>query len=425
MGNKILWLLVMLLPGSSLAQIDWVDFENNPVIDRNFDPNSQKIWRPSVLFDGQTYHMWYGKDDGNGEEKMGYATSADGKNWTLIDPAVLERSSNSSRFDSNDASQGWVIAENDTFKMWYWGDGPNIGNIGYAWSTDGVNWTKVVGPGTDGSVYDRTMDGGTAFALATPTVVKEGDTYHMWYSRITGLDFAFIGRIAYATSADGINWTNVPGPGTDGAVIDWGDSNSFDGATVLWPAVLKTEAGFTMWYAGATDPQTGGLGYATSPDGVNWTKIPGNGSKGACFDGGHLPSVIKEGDLYKMWYGIFDGSEGDEIHLAFSGTPVSVEDVMGSNIPHNFFLEQNYPNPFNPSTTLKYHLPEASYVSITIYNMTGQKIITLVDDVKQPGIYKIEWDGSNHHGQAVATGLYVIRMVARNFVDSKKIVLLR
>ncbi|MFQ5677037.1 MAG: hypothetical protein ACE5G1_14170, partial [bacterium] len=176
-GKNYYWLLFMLLPGSISAQIDWVDYQNNPVIDANFDPGSATILRPSVIFDGQMYHMWYDKDGGDGEEKMGYATSADGMDWTLVDPVVFESSSDPNRFDSIEAGQGWVIAENDSFKMWHMGCQTSNCDLGFAWSTDGINWTKVDGSGSDGSVYDRTMDGGTAFALATPTVVKDGDTY--------------------------------------------------------------------------------------------------------------------------------------------------------------------------------------------------------------------------------------------------------
>ena len=160
--------LYSLIPTLLLAQFDWVAYENNPVIDANFDPTSEIIFRPSVVFDGVTYHMWYGKSEAGAVETMGYATSPDGMNWTLIEAHVIAPSTDPTRFDGQDASQGWVIADNDTFKMWYWGNGPNIGNIGYAWSIDGVNWTKVNGSGMDGSVYDRNMDGGTALALVTP-----------------------------------------------------------------------------------------------------------------------------------------------------------------------------------------------------------------------------------------------------------------
>ncbi|MFQ6114035.1 MAG: FlgD immunoglobulin-like domain containing protein, partial [bacterium] len=72
-----------------------------------------------------------------------------------------------------------------------------------------------------------------------------------------------------------------------------------------------------------------------------------------------------------------------------------------------------------------YRLPRAAHVTLRIYNLMGQEVQTLAHEEHQPGVYKIEWDGSNHHGQAVATGLYVVRMVAGDFTKSKKILLLR
>jgi len=88
------------------------------------------------------------------------------------------------------AAQGWVTADNDTFKMWYWGLNPTVGenalnSIGYAWSVDGSNWTRVTGPGALGSVYDPDMaDLPDSSGVAMPCVVKDGDTYHMWHAQI-------------------------------------------------------------------------------------------------------------------------------------------------------------------------------------------------------------------------------------------------
>jgi len=88
-------------------------------------------------------------------------------------------------------------------------------------------------------------------------------------------------------------------------------------------------------------------------------------------------------------------------------------------------LSPGYPNPFNPTMTVEYELPGARHVTVRIFNLTGQEIRTLVDEMKPPGIHKIEWDGLDHRAQEVSTGLYVVRMIAGDFVDSKKIMHLR
>lgn len=431
--NRVLVLLTVsilsLIPTLIWAQFDWVPFDGNPVIDENFDLGSIQIARPSVVFDGSTYHLWYGnrRAVSNLElDFMGYATSPDGENWTLVDPEVIAPSMDNNRFDQLEASQGWVIAEGDSFKMWYWGFNPNFGqfginSIGLATSTDGVNWTPVAGPGMFGAVYDAVMDGRPdGEGLATPSVVKDGQTYHMWYSRVKAT--TLLSRIAYARSSDGINWSNVPGSGRDGAVLDWGSAGSFDEITVSWPAVMKTDEGFIMWYVGVDQTGTSRLGCAISTDSVEWQRVSGNGTKGACFDVAHTVSVIKQDGLFKMWYGIFDA---DVVNLAFSGIADAVEEISDDIHPKSFSLQQNYPNPFNPGTTIPYQLSKSAHVTIRIYSLLGQEVQTLVDEVKQPGIYKIEWDGKNRQGQTVSTGLYVIRMEAGEFTKSKKIVLLK
>ncbi len=104
---------------------------------------------------------------------------------------------------------------------------------------------------------------------------------------------------------------------------------------------------------------------------------------------------------------------------------VGVAEDADSGVPEKFRLFQNYPNPFNPATTVQYQIPQAGYVILKIYNLTGQEVQTLVDEVKQSGIYKITWDGKNRQGRTVGTGMYVIRMKAGEFTKSKKIVLLK
>lgn len=104
---------------------------------------------------------------------------------------------------------------------------------------------------------------------------------------------------------------------------------------------------------------------------------------------------------------------------------VGVAEAPNSGIPKEFALFQNYPNPFNPVTTFQYQLPKAEHVTLTIYNLMGQKVRTLVNEVKQPGSYKIEWNGKNSYQMDVSTGLYVVRMEAGEFTESKKILLMK
>jgi flagellar hook assembly protein FlgD len=88
-------------------------------------------------------------------------------------------------------------------------------------------------------------------------------------------------------------------------------------------------------------------------------------------------------------------------------------------------LFQNYPNPFNPMTTIEYSVAGGGHVDMKIFNIQGQRIRTLVDEHKQPGRYKVLWDGTNDAGRAVATGIYFYRIRTSSFVSVKKMLILR
>jgi len=93
---------------------------------------------------------------------------------------------------------------------------------------------------------------------------------------------------------------------------------------------------------------------------------------------------------------------------------------MGNRVPIGFSLAQNYPNPFNPTTNINYSIGKDSWVKISIYDMLGRKIATLVNDYMERGIYNITWDASNF-----SAGEYIYKIEAGNFIDSKKMILVK
>ena len=97
----------------------------------------------------------------------------------------------------------------------------------------------------------------------------------------------------------------------------------------------------------------------------------------------------------------------------------------GLVIPEKFSLEQNYPNPFNPTTTIRFALPEASFVILKIYNMLGQEVKTLVNGEKNAGTYSVQWRGDNDFGHKVSSGTYIYRVIAGQNIFVKKMILLK
>ncbi len=94
-------------------------------------------------------------------------------------------------------------------------------------------------------------------------------------------------------------------------------------------------------------------------------------------------------------------------------------------LPQDFALRQNAPNPFNPSTTIKFELPKATEVRLDVYNILGQKIRTLVDRHMPAGIYRVTFDGRGDDDQPLASGIYLYRLKAGEFADSRVMVMVK
>lgn len=96
------------------------------------------------------------------------------------------------------------------------------------------------------------------------------------------------------------------------------------------------------------------------------------------------------------------------------------------NAPTTFALQQNAPNPFNPATTIRFELPKQTQVTLVVYNLLGQEVIRLLDNATfQAGYHQVQWNGRNASGQSTASGIYVYRIAADDFVQAKKMLLLK
>ena len=138
--------------------------------------------------------------------------------------------------------------------------------------------------------------------LMAPTVIKDGDTYKMWFG---GRDSSFTTRVHYSESTDGLNW-NLPV-----VVIDAGAEGTYDTAEAAMPTVLKEGGIYKMWYVGSAESSRKGMdiGYATSKDGIHWERYSGNpvidNTKYTVTAYGiYAPFVLYDRDegLYKMWF---------------------------------------------------------------------------------------------------------------------------
>jgi flagellar hook assembly protein FlgD len=123
----------------------------------------------------------------------------------------------------------------------------------------------------------------------------------------------------------------------------------------------------------------------------------------------------------------------DYATIKYVKKPSAVEDeTESSGKPSEFTLSQNYPNPFNPSTTIHYtvHSQQSTvhrpiHTTLSVYNILGQLVRTLVDEGKTAGHYNIIWDGKDDKGEEVSSGIYFYALVADDYRVTKKMVLLK
>jgi hypothetical protein len=107
-------------------------------------------------------------------------------------------------------------------------------------------------------------------------------------------------------------------------------------------------------------------------------------------------------------------------------TNINIQTIYGTpTLPLDYILFQNYPNPFNPNTSVKFQVPKTSDVTIKVYDMLGQEVRTLFAGQVMRGTYTVDWDGVNNVGVKMSSGSYIYRMTAGEFVQSKKMILLK
>ena len=97
----------------------------------------------------------------------------------------------------------------------------------------------------------------------------------------------------------------------------------------------------------------------------------------------------------------------------------------GTNLPITTKLHQNYPNPFNPQTTIGFTLATASNAKVVIYNLLGEVVRVLKDDLITPGYHHVQWDGKDSYGSYVSSGVYFYTLEGEHITDTRKMIMLR
>jgi hypothetical protein len=140
--------------------------------------------------------------------------------------------------------------------------------------------------------------------------------------------------------------------------------------------------------------------------------------------------LAEPGTVYMLFVNFNPGASDLKAEVWLDDLKLGDQAVMtgletASAVPTVFSLSQNYPNPFNPRTTITYALPKASDVSLVIYDINGRVVQKLIDTKVKEGLHKVVWDGKNNAGVKVASGIYFYRLTAGDFVDAKRMLLIK
>jgi len=116
---------------------------------------------------------------------------------------------------------------------------------------------------------------------------------------------------------------------------------------------------------------------------------------------------------------------GNAPDMGMFESPFTVSTEEELILPTKFALHQNYPNPFNPITQLMYDLPEQSRATLIVFDLLGREVITLLSEKQDAGYKSVLWDGTNNKGQLVSAGVYFYQIRAGDYIQTKKMMLLK
>jgi len=122
-----------------------------------------------------------------------------------------------------------------------------------------------------------------------------------------------------------------------------------------------------------------------------------------------------------------DMATANELTIPQQNSEYTLEFVYktAAQVVQDYRLGPNYPNPFNPTTRITYAIADPGLVSLTVFNMLGQEVKTLVNTVQSSGNYNVLWDATDNSGRSVGAGIYIYRLQVNNFVEIRKMVLIK
>lgn len=288
----------------------------------------------------------------------------------------------------------------------------NVSGIAYGDPIDG-KWTVI-----------KTYNGGTNWFRVSTEPVPDGfevgiyynslcltDSLHIWFLSDNKVYHSFDGGATWASSNTTNSFTSL-----------WFNTNNIGMASTASGATLSIDSGKT-WN---NLPQVFGSVHSMAGSGVKdfWYASDGTIFHTADYGSSWSQETVMFEQFFAMdfitigniAFGYIAGTNGAVAR--YEGTVSSINENFHS--PTKFILEQNYPNPFNPSTSINYEIPIQSFVTLKIYDLLGNEIVTLVNEIKSVGKYKTIFDATS-----LASGIYLYEIRAGEYSDIKKLILIK
>ncbi|GET34606.1 hypothetical protein PbJCM13498_34690 [Prolixibacter bellariivorans] len=370
---------------------------------------------PRVLFDGKIYRMWYMGMDYDYKRGLGLAMSKDGVHWTKYEGNPVLGPGEEGEWDDYGPEVPAIIYDKKEclFKMWYMGANEPYASIGsgYAWSKDGIHWTKyehnpVLKIGEEGE-WDQ-------YYAALETVVYDGRIYRGWYTGFQ--DDSWYAHIGYCWSKDGIHWHKykenpvlAPVPGT------WNEAG-------IWvSSVVHKDGLYYMFYDGGDYAGSNSIAYATSKDGKNWEPYEDNPiffASDSGFDDFWVltPWVKYMRHEWKMWYTAINQDWVQSMGYASSREHPYIHQRQIARVNHHC-IESIEPNPCSDYATIRIKMEQPGMVSMNILRTDGSLVQQLVNRKYEAGTHEIHFNASALHN-----GVYLCNLKLNDYKETKMMV---
>lgn len=351
-----------------------------------------------------------------------------GANWTAINNGINSTYTTSfTTYDKNIYAGGktGVFLSTNNGSVWNNIGLVNSGDVVSLYAAQDGSGHTIILAGTWNGLYRSTNNGGnwdsnltlyvSAFAISPfdssifagtqQGVIMSTDKGITWNSRNIGFAVTNINRLAFCGSNLFASTTYALYLSTDNG-LSWNPTN------------LQLPANILIYSLAVN---LNGTGKADIFAGTNYAGVFVSTDNGSTWN--FANSGLTDKSVYSLAVSgsyLFAGTNVSGVWKRQLSELESIHETPPTQILQQFSLSQNYPNPFNPNTTIRYSIPKASFVNIRIYDILGREVKTLVNEQKQAANYSINFNGNNF-----ASGIYLYRMQAGNFIQTKKLVLLK